>query len=266
MDLSTEVRFVAFKKPLGVVALGALLLVWLAPAAPAGPAGRGQSMPRATTALVLRYTFNNDAGGIVHDASVNALHGTLVNADPATAYVASVPGKGLALSLVGAQHQFVDVPQSSVLDVNRFTLAALVRYTGVENDATNGRWEILEKAGAYWINVRTNGRVRVGAFFGSCTGSGAWRFLDSTRTIPKNTWTHVAGTYNGSILTIWINGARAGSMAVSGTTCSNDEPLAVGAKSAPAKGLLEAFWDGRLDEVRVYNRALTATEIAALVP
>jgi hypothetical protein len=254
------------KKTLGIFALVALFLAALAPSAPAASGRRDAARPRAATALVLRYTFNNDANGVVRDASANALHGTLVNADPATAYVAGVSGQGLALSLVGAQHQYVDVPRSNVLDVNRFTLTALVRYTGVQNDATEGRWEILEKAGAYWINLRTNGRIRVGGFFGSCTASGAWKFLDSTRTIAKNTWTHVAGRYNGTTLTIWIDGTRAGSMAVSGTTCSNDEPLAVGAKNAPAKGLLEAFWDGQLDEVRVYSRPLSATEIAALVP
>ena len=254
------------KKTFGILVLGAMCFATLAPSAVAVSVDRDDAGSRATTALVLRYTFNNDASGVVRDASPNALHGTLVNADPSTAHVPSVSGQGLALSLTGAQHQFVDVPQSSVLDVNRFTLTGLIRYTGIQNDATNGRWEILEKAGAYWINLRTNGRIRVGGFFGSCTSSGAWKFLDSTRTIATNTWTHVAGRYNGTTLTIWIDGTKAGSMAVSGATCSNDEPLAVGAKNAPAKGLLEAFWDGQLDEVRVYSRALSATEIAALVP
>jgi hypothetical protein len=84
--------------------------------------------------------------------------------------------------------------------------------------------------------------------------------------VPTNTWTHVASTYNGSKLTIYINGVASGSMNVTGTTCANDEPLAVGAKNAPAKGLLEAFWDGQLDDVRVYNKALTATAIANLAP
>jgi concanavalin A-like lectin/glucanase superfamily protein len=224
------------------------------------------SLAQASSALVLRYAFDNDANGIVRDASPSALNGTLINADPATAYTASVPGWGRALTLVGAQHQYVAVPERNVLDVNRYTLAALIRYTGVENDSTFGRWEVLEKAGAYWMNIRTNGRVRVGGFVGSCKNGPAWKFIDSTRPIPTNTWTHVASTYNGSRLTVWIDGQRAGSRAVSGKTCANNEPLAIGAKNAPSKGLLEAFWDGRLDEVRIYQRALTATEIGQLVP
>ena len=51
---------------------------------------------------------------------------------------------------------------------------------------------------------------------------------------------------------------------MTGRTCSNDEPLAVGAKDAPARGLFEAFWDGRLDEVRIYRRALSATAVQGL--
>ena len=243
--------------------VGSALLIGMTPAT-ANHQGRGPA--RAPVALVLRYSFDNDQNGVVRDASPSGLHGALVNADPATAYGPSVPGRGRALTLVGAQHQYVDVPEADALDVNRFTLAALVRYTGVENDATFGRWEVLEKAGAYWMNVRTNGRVRVGGFFGSCAGGSAWKYLDSTGAIPTNTWIHLAATYTGSTLTVWIDGKRAGSRAIIGTTCSNDEPLAVGAKDAPAKGLLEAFWDGRLDDVRVYNRALAAGEIARLVP
>jgi hypothetical protein len=124
----------------------------------------------------------------------------------------------------------------------------------------------LEKAGAYWLNIRTDGHVRTGGFFGGCANSQFWKFFDSTATVPTNTWTHVASTYNGSKLTIYINGVASGSMNVTGATCANDEPLAVGAKNAPAKGLLEAFWDGQLDDVRVYNKALTATAIANLAP
>ena len=223
-------------------------------------------VPRAATELVLNYNFDSDQRGVVRDSSASALHGTLINAASTTAYTPSVAGRGMALKLVGVEHQFVDVPQSDLLDVNVYTLAALVRYTGVQNDRTFGRWEVLEKAGAYWLNIRTNGRVRVGGFYGSCNGGAAWQYLDSSRPITINTWTHVASTYNGSRLTVWINGQRAGSKAVSGATCSNDEPLAIGAKNAPAKGLLEAFYDGSLDDVRIYGRALGATRIRALVP
>ena len=88
----------------------------------------------STSTLVLHYTFDHDANGVVTDSSPQALHGRLVDADPATAYTVGVPGRGSALTLVGGDHEWIDVPQSDALDANRFTIAALVRYTGVQND------------------------------------------------------------------------------------------------------------------------------------
>ena len=237
--------------------------------APAGhsaavTADSGSGHQRAVNRLVLNYDMNGAAGTLVRDRSPNLLHGTLVNANIASALVPGRPGRGSALSLTGQQHQYVDVPQHDALDLNRYTLSAWVRYTGIQNDATLGRWEVLEKAGAYWLNVRTDGKVRVGGFYGGCGNSRFWKFLDSTRTIPVGVWTHVASTYNGSRVTVWINGVAAGSLQVSGASCANDEPLALGAKNAPSKGLLEAFWDGLIDDVKIWNRALTATEVRQL--
>ena len=145
-----------------------------------------------------------------------------------------MPGTVSAINLVGANAPVRRRCRSGTRSTSTGSpLAALIRYTGVENDQTFGRWEVIEKAGAYWINIRTDGKVRVGGFFGGCTNP-SWKYLDSNVAVPTNTWTHVASTYNGSTLTVWINGARAGSMAVSGTTCSNNRPLAVGAKNYPA--------------------------------
>lgn len=233
-----------------------MLLVLLAPLATASAA--------VSSRIVLLYRFNADTTTAISDASMNGLTGTLVNADPAQAFVAGAPSKGNGLQLVAGQRQYVDVRQGGALDVNRYTLAAWVRYSGVTTAETRGRWEVLEKAGAYWLNVRTDGRVRAGGFYGGCNDNRYWRYFDSLGTVPVNTWTHVAVTYNGTRLVIYINGQPSGSLAVSGTTCANDEPLAVGAKNAPAKGILEAFWDGRLDEVRVYNTALSAAGVASL--
>lgn len=216
-----------------------------------------------SASLVLRYQFSSGSAQ-VNDSSTFHVAGVLTNSDPTQAYVTGKSGLGKALQLQAPQRQYVAVPESSRLDLNTFTLAAWVRYSGVVTPDTKDRWEVLEKAGAYWMNVRTDGHVRAGGFFGGCLASRNWKYLDSTAAVPVQTWTHIAATYNGSRLTIYIDGVRSGSMATTGSTCQNDEPLAVGAKNAPAKGILEAFWDGQLDEVRIYRKALGAGQVAAL--
>ena len=214
--------------------------------------------------LALRYSFNSDTTNQIADASGNEITGTLINADPATAFVAGRDGTGKALSLTASEQQYVGASESAALDVRHFTLTAWVRYTGTVTSETRGRWEVLEKAGAYWLNIRTDGRVRAGGFFGGCESSQFWKYTDSTATVPIDVWTHVAATYNGAKLVLYIDGVRSGSLNVTGDTCANDEPLAIGAKNAPAKGILEAFWDGQLDEIRIYSRALRGQRIARL--
>ncbi len=242
---------------LGATALpAAVLLTTAVPGAAVGP-------PAPEAGLVLHYPMETLTAATVADGSGSALDGHVVSGSGAARLVTSLRGYGHALELTGSRHQYVDVPPSSVLDVDHYTLSAWVRYTGVRNDATLGRWEVLEKAGAYWMNVRTNGRVRVGGFYGGCA-SPSWTYLDSTRGLPVGRWKQVATTYDGTWLRAYVDGRAAGAKRVTGRTCVSGEPLAVGAKNNPTKGLLEAFWDGRLDDVRVYDRALGPSEVAAL--
>ena len=240
----------------------ATALVALVPAAVSGP-GASAVLAVPESGLVLHYPMETLSQGTIADGSPSSLDGHVVAGSGTVGLVTSLAGYGRALQLTGSQHQYVDVPRSTVLDVNTYTLAAWVRVTGVQNDQTLGRWEVLEKAGAYWMNVRTNRLVRVGGFYGGCANPN-WQYFDSTRALPLNTWKHVAVTYDGAWLRIYIDGRAAGAKRVSGRTCVSGEPLAVGAKNNPSKGLLEAFWDGRLDEVRIYNRALTLAEIGQL--
>lgn len=245
-----------------MVLLSALTAVTLLAVTAPGPAA-GVGPPAPTQGLVMHYAFESLTGGVVSDLAGNSLNGRVVSDTGSPTLVASLSGYGKAIQLRGTSHQYVDVPVLPVLNVDRYTLSAWVRYTGVQNDQTLDRWEVLEKAGAYWLNLRTNGLVRVGGFYGGCTNP-SWHYFDSTKAIPANTWKHLAATYDGARLKIFINGKAAGSMAVTGHTCASSEPLAVGAKNNPTKGLLEAFWDGKLDDVRIYNRALSATEIKQL--
>ncbi len=224
------------------------------------PAG---AAPAPTAGWVLGYGFESLPAGSAIDRSPSGVNGVLRGVVlPTTA--AGKAGHGRALSLDSRQRQFLDVPDAATLDVDRYTLAAWVRLVPRIHD---DRWEVLEKAGAYWMNIRTDSRkVRSGGFFGSCDGQSGntWRYLDSVRPIKARTWVHIATTYDGARLRIYVNGVLDASMPVTGRTCSNAEPLAVGAKNKTSAGLIEAYFDGRIDDLRVYDRALTAAQIKAV--
>jgi hypothetical protein len=76
------------------------------------------------------------------------------------------------------------------------------------------------------------------------------------------TWTHVASTYNGTALSIYLNGMLSVSMAEIRPPCTtNNRLLIIGAKKTDEHAPAEAFFSGILDEVRIYGRALSLAEI-----
>jgi hypothetical protein len=88
---------------------------------------------------------------------------------------------------------------------------------------------------------------------GSCGNNGACSAINP----PINEWTHVAGTYDGTTFKIYVNGQLAGSG--SGTLGSaNAEPLLIGASGTCDSS---TRWEGLIDEVTIYTRALSVSEI-----
>jgi len=78
-----------------------------------------------------------------------------------------------------------------------------------------------------------------------------------------NTWTHVAATFDGYVLNCYINGNLAGSTPFRGTiAASTNYPLAIGQLADPVWGP-DRFFSGSIDEVKVWNRALSQAEIQA---
>ena len=74
--------------------------------------------------------------------------------------------------------------------------------------------------------------------------------------LQPNTWQHLALTYDGSLLRIFIDGTLAGSTSTTGPVAGSDGALRIG-------GIAGEYFAGTLDDVRVYNRALSAAEIVA---
>ncbi|HEY7019302.1 MAG TPA: LamG domain-containing protein, partial [Gaiellaceae bacterium] len=76
--------------------------------------------------------------------------------------------------------------------------------------------------------------------------------------VPLNTWTHLASTYDGSTLKLYVNGVLAGSKAVTGSLAATTNPLRIGGNT-----IWSEWFSGQIDEVRLYKRALTPGEIQA---
>lgn len=93
---------------------------------------------------------------------------------------------------------------------------------------------------------------------GGGTFGGAIRHVAARAAIPVDRWTDVAVTYDGHVLTLFVDGRRVRSRAVAGTVKRTPRPLWIGGNRPYGERFV-----GLIDEVRVYDRALSAAEIAA---
>ena len=99
---------------------------------------------------------------------------------------------------------------------------------------------------------RKNGGVPAGG--GTFGGSGTHTL--GTALLTEGTWTHLALTYDGAVLRLYVNGVEVSNQAATGDLLASADPLQIGGDS-----LYGQYFHGIIDEVRIYNVALTATEI-----
>jgi hypothetical protein len=91
-----------------------------------------------------------------------------------------------------------------------------------------------------------------------------WNVYNCASTLDTGVWYHVAMVYDGASLRGYVNGALDGTTAASGTVQATDYPLRIGAY-APVNGTAsKAYLPGRIDELSLYNRALSASNVAAI--
>ena len=102
----------------------------------------------------------------------------------------------------------------------------------------------------YLRATSTNGGQPAGG--GTFAGGGNAK-LTATSALPPNTWSYLALTYDGATLRLYVNGALVASQAKTGTIAESTNPLQIGGDS-----LYGQYFSGLIDEVRVYNVALTA--------
>ena len=202
--------------------------------------------------LIAAYGFNEGSGSSVADGSGNGHGGTISGANWTT------QGRfGNALSFDGI-NDWVTITDAPGLDLTTgITLEAWVFPTA---QGTNWRNVIIkERPGGEVYNLYSNINTSVPSVYvvGGSTPGAPIDARGQTQ-LSLNTWTYLAATYDGSTLRLFVNGAQVGSRAFSGSLLTSTGALRVGGNSVWGE-----FFQGRIDEIRIYNRALTQAEIQA---
>jgi hypothetical protein len=122
------------------------------------------------------------------------------------------------------------------------TFAAIASKT----DGTNGWWLWVDTTGQPGFSRRASAVVQSVAGSAAMVATGAWR--------------HLVATYDGTTSRLYLDGALISSAASAGSMVDIATALTIGGRGGAATNP----WNGKLDELAVWARALDATEVAAL--
>jgi hypothetical protein len=174
-------------------------------------------------------------------------------------YVSGEVGKAFAFD---GSSGYVAVPNSSNL---KFTNAISVEGWINLNTITSPNTPTIVTKGQDadapmdWDLVVNGGKLGAAVYT-----PGGWQGGSFTTTMATGVWYHVAMTYDGTNLLGYVNGVLDGSMAISGTLRTTIYGLRIGAY-APVNGVVDkCFFPGKIDELSLYNRALSPNEIATI--
>ncbi len=200
----------------------------------------------STTGLVGYYRLENNA----QDSSGQGHHG---DANNAPTYVAGQTGQGM---MFNGSNQYVDLGTwDPSAGTGQLTVALWANWNGLSGlyQGLIGKRNIYANADMMW-QIEANVDAGALGFFraGSTPDDGDF-------VLPIGQWTHVAATFDGTTATFYINGSATG---------SGDFSFGSDTEATVVFGACEANggnpFNGALDEVRLYNRALSQGEVASL--
>ena len=202
--------------------------------------------------LIATYSFDEGSGLSANDGSGNAHTGVISGA------TWTIAGKyGSALSFNGT-NSWVTVADANDLDLTTgLTLEAWVFPTAAATATTWRNVLIKERSGGEIYNLYADTDTHVPAAYVVRSASpGTSVGVNGVAQVPLNTWTHLAMTYDTATVRLYVNGTLVRSSATTGALLTSTGALRIGGNSVWGE-----FFQGMLDEVRVYNRALTQAEI-----
>jgi hypothetical protein len=200
---------------------------------------------------IVAYSFSEGSGTVAANSAGSAVDLALTG--PAW----TVTGRyGSALDFDGVDDQG-RAPFAPVLEVTHFTLEAWVRPSRtIPGYAIAVGRQSAEGYSLYWLGLEDHG-VSGWMKYGraAALGYGVSGPMDA---IPVGTWSHIATTWDGTSLSIYLDGTLIDALTIRQTLLASPSgDLYVGGRGAAGE-----LFAGTIDEIRIYDYARTAAEIA----
>lgn len=179
----------------------------------------------------------------------------------------TLPGQNQGLVLQNGSSGYVDVPYApSLVPSGGITAEAWVTYDGATLGSgwrfpTALRMDPSPNQASYFLRIEAGQTRNNRLLWWVSTNSGnfsiGWNFAAGALT----TWTHVAGTYDGSTLRLFVDGVQVAQGVGSGGIVDRGGTLRIGDGDPTVAG--GETWNGQIDEVRIWPFARSAAAIAA---
>jgi hypothetical protein len=189
--------------------------------------------------------------------------GTTLLAGQAHGAQGSAPG-AQALQLTASTGSYVNVGSLSIPE--NFTLEAWVKPESSGYQAILAKEQGCVGQNQFRLQLDPANKAAFMMSNGANEDGGLWSGyyrLQSSSALPLSTWSHLAVTKNGNLFTLYVNGAPEATYTASVNLLhSGTQPFRVGA-AVDCSGNAGGFFNGMLDEVRVWSVARTQADIAA---
>jgi len=206
--------------------------------------------------MVAWWKLDETEGQTAFDSSGNNLHGRLVG-NPQWQ-----PGVICGALAFDGKDDYVNCGYDQILDItDAITVAAWIKVSSFNLfcQCIVARGESSWRMQRWWDSNRLEF---------ACQG-----ITMETRQVPgvcgninvnNGEWHHVVGTYDGERLALYIDGKLDNSELASGKIALNNQPIYIGHEPDSPKWSPDKYWNGLIDDVRIYSYALSEAEIKAL--
>lgn len=211
-----------------------------------------------TDGLVGYWKFDETSGTTAADVSGHNQNGTHTNSPTISSTVPSTYFSNARSISFDGTNDYVSIPDSSPLDVTNITISFWTKLdTTSQTDGAGFVCKGDGGGGEVWC-IDVSGSIMRFYFW-----SGGSAYASASTSVLTTDWTHVAATYDGSTSVIYINGTPEDTDNHGVSLDTNNHVVSIGARQSGGADYDYAI-DGLIDDVRIYSRALSSTEVGEL--
>lgn len=214
-----------------------------------------EPMDYGDTSLIGYWPLDEGANGVAYDYSGTNATGSWSGTQAGTSgyYSGGLIGS-YAGTFNGSNDYVTNSANNAIFTLTTgVTMVAWVKLSGLGVDQ-----KVISKRPSYVLTVYNNNIPETEIFIGGVSYD--TRSASGGTTLTTGQWYQLAGTYDGSTLKTYVNGVLDRQISVSGSMDATAFPITIGKTADSAAN----YFNGLIDDARVYNRALSAAEIAAL--